>query len=28
VQVARRVFGASMRVDLVNDGPLTIVLDA
>jgi D-tyrosyl-tRNA(Tyr) deacylase len=28
VQVARGVFGASMRVELVNDGPVTIVLDA
>jgi D-tyrosyl-tRNA(Tyr) deacylase len=27
VQVARGVFGASMRVELVNDGPVTIVLD-
>jgi D-tyrosyl-tRNA(Tyr) deacylase len=28
VQVARGVFGAKMRVELVNDGPVTIVLDA
>jgi D-tyrosyl-tRNA(Tyr) deacylase len=28
VQVARGVFGASMAVELVNDGPVTIVLDA
>jgi D-aminoacyl-tRNA deacylase len=28
VQVARGVFGASMRVELVNDGPVTIVIDA
>lgn len=28
VQVARGVFGASMQVELVNDGPVTIVLDA
>ena len=28
VPVARGVFGASMRVELVNDGPVTIVLDA
>ncbi len=27
VQVARGVFGASMRVELANDGPVTIVLD-
>ena len=27
VQVARGVFGASMRVELVNDGPVTILLD-
>jgi D-tyrosyl-tRNA(Tyr) deacylase len=27
VQVARGVFGASMRVELVNDGPVTIVID-
>lgn len=27
VEVARGVFGASMRVELVNDGPVTIVLD-
>jgi D-tyrosyl-tRNA(Tyr) deacylase len=27
VQVARGVFGARMEVDLVNDGPVTIVLD-
>jgi D-aminoacyl-tRNA deacylase len=27
VQVARGVFGAAMRVELVNDGPVTIVLD-
>jgi len=27
VQVARGVFGARMRVELVNDGPVTIVLD-
>ena len=26
VQVARGVFGASMQVELVNDGPVTIVL--
>jgi D-tyrosyl-tRNA(Tyr) deacylase len=28
VTVARGVFGARMRVELVNDGPVTIVLDA
>jgi D-tyrosyl-tRNA(Tyr) deacylase len=28
VEVARGVFGASMAVELVNDGPVTIVLDA
>ena len=28
VPVARGVFGASMVVELVNDGPVTIVLDA
>jgi D-tyrosyl-tRNA(Tyr) deacylase len=27
VQVARGVFGAKMRVEIVNDGPVTIVLD-
>jgi D-aminoacyl-tRNA deacylase len=27
VEVARGVFGASMQVELVNDGPVTIVLD-
>ena len=27
VQVARGVFGAAMRVEVVNDGPVTIVLD-
>jgi D-tyrosyl-tRNA(Tyr) deacylase len=27
VQVARGVFGAKMRVELANDGPVTIVLD-
>jgi D-aminoacyl-tRNA deacylase len=27
IQVARGVFGASMQVELVNDGPVTIVLD-
>jgi D-tyrosyl-tRNA(Tyr) deacylase len=27
-QVQRGVFGAKMRVELVNDGPVTIVLDA
>ena len=27
VQVERGVFGASMRVELVNDGPVTVVLD-
>jgi D-aminoacyl-tRNA deacylase len=27
VQVARGVFGAKMHVELVNDGPVTIVLD-
>jgi D-tyrosyl-tRNA(Tyr) deacylase len=27
VQVARGVFGAKMRVELVNDGPVTIILD-
>jgi D-tyrosyl-tRNA(Tyr) deacylase len=26
VQVERGVFGASMQVELVNDGPVTIVL--
>ena len=26
IQVARGVFGASMRVELVNDGPVTILL--
>ena len=28
VPVARGVFGAAMRIELVNDGPVTIVLDA
>jgi D-aminoacyl-tRNA deacylase len=28
VRVANRVFGARMEVSLVNDGPVTIVLDA
>lgn len=28
VPVARGVFGAAMQVELVNDGPVTIVLDA
>jgi D-aminoacyl-tRNA deacylase len=28
VRVARGVFGARMQVSLVNDGPVTIVLDA
>jgi D-tyrosyl-tRNA(Tyr) deacylase len=28
VQVERGVFGARMRVELVNDGPVTIILDA
>jgi D-tyrosyl-tRNA(Tyr) deacylase len=28
IQVERGVFGASMAVELVNDGPVTIVLDA
>jgi D-aminoacyl-tRNA deacylase len=28
VEVARGVFGAAMAVELVNDGPVTIVLDA
>jgi D-tyrosyl-tRNA(Tyr) deacylase len=28
VEVARGLFGASMRVELVNDGPVTIVLDS
>jgi D-aminoacyl-tRNA deacylase len=28
VPVARGIFGASMAVELVNDGPVTIVLDA
>jgi D-tyrosyl-tRNA(Tyr) deacylase len=28
VRVARGVFGARMEVSLVNDGPVTIVLDA
>lgn len=28
VEVARGVFGAHMRVSLVNDGPVTLVLDA
>jgi D-tyrosyl-tRNA(Tyr) deacylase len=27
VQVARGLFGAAMRVELVNDGPVTVVLD-
>jgi D-Tyr-tRNAtyr deacylase len=27
VPVATGVFGASMQVELVNDGPVTIVLD-
>jgi D-aminoacyl-tRNA deacylase len=27
VQVARGVFGAKMRVEIVNDGPVTIVVD-
>jgi D-tyrosyl-tRNA(Tyr) deacylase len=26
VEVARGVFGASMRVELVNDGPVTIII--
>ena len=28
VQVARGVFGAAMQLELVNDGPVTIVLDS
>jgi D-aminoacyl-tRNA deacylase len=28
IEVARGVFGAAMAVELVNDGPVTIVLDA
>jgi D-aminoacyl-tRNA deacylase len=28
VRVARGVFGAHMRIDLVNDGPVTILLDS
>lgn len=28
VQVARGVFGAEMRVSLVNDGPVTLLLDS
>jgi D-tyrosyl-tRNA(Tyr) deacylase len=28
VRVARGVFGARMQVELVNDGPVTILLDA
>jgi D-aminoacyl-tRNA deacylase len=28
VEVARGVFGARMEVDLLNDGPVTIVLDS
>ena len=28
VPVARGVFGARMEVELVNDGPVTIILDA
>ncbi len=28
VEVRRGVFGARMQVELVNDGPVTIVLDA
>jgi D-tyrosyl-tRNA(Tyr) deacylase len=28
VEVATGVFGARMQVELVNDGPVTIVLDA
>jgi D-tyrosyl-tRNA(Tyr) deacylase len=28
VRVARGVFGARMEVELVNDGPVTIILDA
>jgi D-tyrosyl-tRNA(Tyr) deacylase len=28
VPVARGVFGAAMQVELVNDGPVTVVLDA
>jgi D-tyrosyl-tRNA(Tyr) deacylase len=28
VQVARGVFGAAMRVELANDGPVTIVIEA
>ena len=28
VQIERGVFGAAMRVELVNDGPVTILLDA
>ncbi len=28
ITVARGVFGADMEVELVNDGPVTLVLDA
>ena len=28
VQVERGVFGASMRVELVNDGPVTLIIDS
>jgi D-aminoacyl-tRNA deacylase len=28
IEVARGVFGARMQVELVNDGPVTIILDA
>jgi D-aminoacyl-tRNA deacylase len=28
VRVGRGVFGAHMQVELVNDGPVTILLDA
>jgi len=28
VPVARSVFGAAMQVELVNDGPVTVILDA
>ena len=28
IEVARGVFGARMQVELVNDGPVTIVLDS
>jgi len=26
--VARGIFGADMKIDLVNDGPVTIIIDS